>query len=276
MNGVDGEQTQIYLIIAIAIVAMLIMAGSIVVFVVFYQKKMIQEQLKRQAIEYEYQQRMMQAQLESQEAERRRLAADLHDSIGGMLSAIRVGIISLGRSLPDPKAVNETKDMLDETISTVRRISRDLLPATLEKFGVVHAIREMCERFQATSSIAIRFTEGSDLPTLEPQKELMIFRVAQELLNNAIKHAEAANIHVTLEFNSALRLTVEDDGVGFDVGAHKNDKPFAKGLGLFNIENRARLIGADVNFQKALPKGAKITLTLPLEHEEGTKDLPGR
>ena len=90
------------LVFSIATVGMLILAGSIVVFVVFYQKRMLQEQFKRQALEFDYQQKMMQAELESQESERRRLAADLHDSIGGMLSTIRVGITTMARALPNP------------------------------------------------------------------------------------------------------------------------------------------------------------------------------
>lgn len=93
------ESNNIFLIFSVATVAMLLLAGSIVIFVVFYQKKMIQEQLKHQALEFDYQQKMMQAELESQESERRRLAADLHDSIGGMLSTIRVGVTTMARLL---------------------------------------------------------------------------------------------------------------------------------------------------------------------------------
>src|SRR5687768_3477261 len=146
----EGE-IQIYLIIAVAIVAMLVMSGAIILFVVFYQKRMIKEQLKRQALEFEYQQKMMQAELESQESERRKLAADLHDSIGGMLSTIRVGMSTVAKGLPNPHSIDETKRMLDDTISSVRRISRDLMPSTLEKFGLTYAIKELCERFEQTA-----------------------------------------------------------------------------------------------------------------------------
>ncbi len=260
----DASTTEIYLMIAVGIVAMLMMAGSIVVFVVFYQKRMIQEQMKRQVMEFDHQKRMMQAELESQESERRRLAADLHDSIGGMLSAIRVGLSTIAKALPDPTAVKETKQMLDETITSVRRISRDLLPSTLEKFGFIPAIREMCERFQGTSAIAVTFREAGAVPELDTQKQLMIFRITQELLNNAIKHAQAGTIEVSVERSKEFTVTVEDDGVGFDVDTYKTNKQLAKGLGLFNIENRARLIGAAIAYDRRDPKGTRVTLTLPL------------
>jgi two-component system, NarL family, sensor kinase len=253
------------LIFSVATVGMLLLSGTIVLFMVFYQKKMIKEQMKRQALEFEYQQKMMQAEMESQESERRRLAADLHDSIGGMLSTIRVGISTLARTLPDPKSIDQTKLMLDDTISSVRRISRDLMPSTLEKFGVIHAIKEMCQRFQDTSRIEIHFAAPDEIPTIEKQRQLMVFRIVQELLNNAIKHAEAQHIHVTLIAENELHVSVEDDGVGFDAAAEMKANQNGKSLGLFNIENRTRLLGGKLEYVKPV-KGSKTIITIPLNH----------
>lgn len=247
---------------------MLVLAGSIVIFVVFYQKKMIQEQFKRQAMEFEFQQKMMQAELESQEGERRRLAADLHDSIGGMLSTIRVGLITVARILPEPQAIDETKKMLDDTITSVRRISRDLMPSTLDKFGLMYALKELCERFQNTAQIEIQFTEKNSIPQQDQQRELMIFRIAQELLNNAVKHAQASLIEVSIEMSTHFVLIVEDNGIGFNAEEMKNQKQGNKGLGLYNIENRARLLGGELKFEKGKIKGSKTSLILPALHEK--------
>lgn len=256
------------LIFSVATVGMLTLAGSIVLFVVFYQKRMLQEQFKRQVLEFDYQQKMMQAELESQEAERRRLAADLHDSIGGMLSTIRVGITTMAKSLPQPQLIDETKQMLDDTISSVRRISRDLMPSTLEKFGLTYAIKELCERFEQTSKITISFTENGEIPKLDSQRELMIFRIAQELLNNAIKHSQATQINVATQMGETIKLTVEDNGIGFDADFFRTDTAGNKGLGLYSIENRARLLGGEVTFEKGRAKGSKTTLTAPVHHEK--------
>jgi signal transduction histidine kinase len=257
------------LIFSIATVAMLLLAGSIVIFMVFYQKKMIQEQLKRQSLEFDYQQRMMQAELQSQESERRKLAADLHDSIGGMLSTIRVGLTTMGKLLPEPASIDETKKMLDDTITSVRRISRDLMPSTLEKFGLIHAVKELCERFQGTSKIRIEFLEQGEATAMEPQRQLMIFRVVQELLNNAVKHAQATRIIVSISVNDRVHVSVEDDGIGFNAEELKYDKHGSKGLGLFNIENRTRLLSGILEFEKGRSRGSKTTLTLPRVHEKG-------
>lgn len=258
------------LIFSVATLAMLILAGSIVVFVAFYQRRMLEEQFKRQAMEFDYQQKMMQAELESQESERRRLAADLHDSIGGMLSTIRVGISTMARALPNPHAIDETKKMLDDTISSVRRISRDLMPSTLEKFGLMYAVKELCERFQQTSQIAVHFISNGDIPKLDSQRELMIFRIAQELLNNAIKHAQASAINVSIEMTNRILLSVEDDGIGFDADFFKNDSAGNKGLGLYNIENRARLLGGEITFERKA-KGTRSILVAPITHEMATR-----
>jgi two-component system, NarL family, sensor kinase len=267
----QSQATQIYLIIAIAIVTMLVMAGAIIIFVVFYQKRMIKEQLKRQALEFEYQQKMLQAELESQESERRKLAADLHDSIGGMLSTIRVGISTMARALPDPQSVDQTKQMLDDTITSVRRISRDLMPSTLEKFGLTHALTELCERFQATSKITIEFIQEGENLFLDKTRELMIFRIVQELLNNAIKHSQAQEITVKINAGPRLTVVVEDNGVGYDPDVFRKDaQKSGRGLGLFNIENRARLLGAKLEFVKDVSPGSRTVITLPLSHEQKT------
>ncbi len=110
------SEYQIALLIAIGTVAMLVLAIAIITFMVFYQKKMIQEQLNRQKLEMEYQQKMMLAALESQEMDAKSVAGDLHDSIGGMLSAIRVGLTTIARQLPDPGALDQPKKILDDTI----------------------------------------------------------------------------------------------------------------------------------------------------------------
>jgi two-component system, NarL family, sensor kinase len=219
---------------------------------------------------------MMQAELDSQESERRKLAADLHDSIGGMLSTIRVGLTSIGRSLPDPQRIDETKQMLDDTITSVRRISRDLMPSTLEKFGFTYAIKELCERFQATSGINITFSQQGEVPVLDKQRELMVFRVVQELLNNAVKHSQASLIEVTVGLQGQIYVSVEDNGIGFDAEAQKNDKVNGKGLGLFNIENRARLLGGILEFDRQRSKGSKTTLKLSPVHEKETEGLHSR
>lgn len=253
------------IIFSVATVGMLVLAGAIILFMVFYQKKMIEEQLKRQELELAHQQKMMEATLESQENERRRLAGELHDSIGAMLSTIRVGITTMARQLPEYEGLEQSKQMLDDTISSVRRISRDLMPATLEKFGFAHAVKELCERFQATSFLPIQCVEQGEVQSFDKNRELMLFRIVQELINNALKHSQASEIFINVCGRQDLEVSVKDNGIGFDPEEFKNSRETGKGLGLFNIESRARLLGATVNYDTTLTRGSMITLTVPYE-----------
>jgi signal transduction histidine kinase len=259
------SEYQVALLVAIGTVGMLLLAIAIVLFVVFYQKRMIQEQYKRQVLELSYQQKMMEAALESQEQERSRLAGELHDSIGAMLSTIRVGLLTLARQMPDPQVFEHPKEMLDLTIASVRSISRELMPSTLDKFGFLHAVKELCDQVESTSLLPINCVYQGEVRSLDKNRELMLFRIVQELLNNALKHAKASEIIVNIAGVDSLIVTVEDNGVGFDHEAVKNSSQQSKGLGLFNIDNRARLLGATLNFDKDRSLGTKITLDVPYE-----------
>jgi len=262
----EQDSTNFPLIFSLLTVGMLIMAGSIVLFVAFYQKKMLQEQFKRKQLELDYQQRMMQASMESEENERRRLAGELHDSIGAMLSTIRVGITTVARQIPDPQSLEQPKQMLDDTIQSVRKISRDLMPSTLEKFGFAQAVKELCERFHATSQVPIQYTEKGELKSFDKNRELMLFRVVQELLNNALKHSQGTLINVMVgSEGEQLLVAVEDNGIGFDAEALHLSTDSGRGLGLFNIENRARLLNAKIEYDKTRSSGSKTTLIVPYE-----------
>lgn len=265
--------SEFMLMFSIATVGMLLLAIAIVVFVMIYQKRMLREQLKRQQLESAYQQRMLEAALASQEEERKRVAADLHDSVGAMLSTIRLSLHAIVRQeTASANTIGQTKYMLDETIETVRRISRDLMPASLEKFGLSQAVQDLCERINSVSSIKCSFHEnGANLP-LEKSKEILVYRIVQELANNAIKHAQASRIEITLNWMmNQLHMVVQDDGIGFDFLAKKADSH--KSLGLYNIENRARLLQAQLNFEKTPDKGTKVELTVPVFHEKEAQGL---
>jgi two-component system, NarL family, sensor kinase len=246
---------------SIATAVMLLLAFSIIFFVVFYQKRILSEQLKLKLLEAEYQQKMLQAALESQEKERSRLASDLHDSVGAMLSTIRLSlhpVVKAGNGQP----LDQTKQLLDETIETVRRISRDLLPTGLEKFGLTHAVREMCERISSSGIIEVLVTESGDRIEMDKKREVLVYRIVQEIVNNAIRHSKASLLKVTLVWGQTLDLVIQDNGEGFDYEGFKNHQG-KSGLGLYNIETRASLLGAKLNFDTVFPKGSQFTLKIP-------------
>ncbi|WKZ59715.1 MAG: sensor histidine kinase [Cyclobacteriaceae bacterium] len=238
---------------------MLILAGGIVFFVLFYKKRMLEARLREQNLEVMYQQKMMEAALESQESERKRVAADLHDGIGAMLSAVRMNLGTLARTESvSAETIQPVKTMLDETIESVRKISRDLLPSTLEKFGLNVALKEMCERFQSLTDAGITYAEQGEAVPMEKSREIFVFRIVQELINNALKHANASAISVQVSWGTQLTIVVTDNGKGFSA----DEQP--KGLGLFNMQNRARVLHGTFIIESNTSSGTKATLTVPL------------
>ncbi len=257
------HETQVFLLIAIGTGGMLILAGAIVLFITFYQKRMFEARLKQQLLESQFQQKVLEATLDSQESERSRVAGDLHDSIGGMLSAIRMGLSAIGRQLPNQHVLDPQKQMLDDTIESVRKISRELMPATLEKFGLIPAVRELCEKMQATTHTQIGLVELGETRPIENRRQLMVYRITQELLNNAFKHSKATYIEVVFEFKEKLYLIVEDNGIGIDP-KHMRESG-RKSLGLFNIQSRVQLLSATVTIDPNKKDGSKISVSVPYE-----------
>ncbi len=241
----------------------LLISAFVVFFVVFYQKRMLQKKMELQDKDAEYQRNMLQSTIDSQEKERKRIAAELHDGVGAMLSAAKLNLgMLLSGAIPkeeNTEAIDETKAMIDETIETVRRISKDLLPSSLEQFGISQAVEELCEKLSNTST-KITFEQNNSKFELDVDQELLLYRITQELINNALKHAQASEIKVRLNAAEYITLSVIDNGIGFDKKLIEGD--IKKGVGLYNIENRVSLLNGELLFDSEKGKGTSITIKL--------------
>ncbi|MCX2744895.1 sensor histidine kinase [Mangrovivirga sp. M17] len=260
------EGNDIFLVIIAGTAMFLLLVIALVIFVIFYQRKMYKQQLLLQEKENKYQKELMYSFVNGQEEERKRLAADLHDDIGAMLSTIKMNlnIASLqGNKEEQGELLKETRSFLDQTIQSVRRVSKNLLPVALEKHGLDTAIRELCERLSASGEIYVSY----DFRVSEsfPEKDsINIFRIVQELVNNALKHADAQNITIEIIDNeNEFILCVSDDGVGFDLEHVDNPLNIEKGIGLANIEGRIKLLNGDWNIESAKNIGTKVKINIP-------------
>ncbi|MFN4147114.1 MAG: sensor histidine kinase [Runella sp.] len=252
---------------------MLIMALFVILFVVYYQRKQIEQQIRVKEMEAEFQRKLLEVSMASTEAERRRIAQDLHDDIGALLSVTKLTFNALYGYLVSREQAEllaqQVRESLDETISHVRRISRELVPTTLERFGLPAALQEFAAKSGTNHTLRITFgCTGDDNYRLEPKIELMLYRIAQELINNALKHSDATNIHIQLSLPpNDLALLVEDNGRGFDFEqVQKHPSP---GLGLDSIEGRLRIINGKIEYETAPQKGCRAVVKLknfvPLE-----------
>lgn len=246
-------------------VGILIMLSLALAFIVFFnrsQRKIVQEKMRVQQLQLEHQEQLLYSTIRTQEEERKRIAKDLHDEVGSKLNVIHLNLHRLRKAAPATPILEETVgeifEVIHDAIDTTRRISHDLLPPTLENFGLKEAIKELCESYRKADNVAFQFNlmQNQDRPT-DKMVEVNLFRVLQELISNSLKHAESTEIGIKLwQGFQELRLEYRDNGKGYDMP--KQEPP--KGLGMQNIESRMNMIKADYTLDSSPGKGFLATL----------------
>ncbi|WP_173021525.1 sensor histidine kinase [Lewinella sp. W8] len=246
---------------------MLLLAVALVVFFVVYQRRLLAQHRQMQQEEIRHQQALLAAAVDVQEAERRRIARDLHDDIGSLLTAARLYLRQMkagGDAGRNEEIRQESLNILDEIIQNTRRITHDLLPAELEKFGFIAAAEDLCDRLNNSGGVSVDFTATVN-KRLPEQKEIALYRVLQELLNNTIKHAEAKRIEVHADWlRDRFRFAYQDNGRGFEMPERGTS---TGGLGLKNIESRISLVGGSVDYRAAPGQGVSVNIDLPITQE---------
>ncbi|MFD1143103.1 ATP-binding protein [Larkinella insperata] len=204
--------------------------------------------------------------LEGQEEERRRFARELHDGIGQMLTGLKLHAEKLKAvPFPEPKhreRFEELCTLIYDVIQTTRQTSHNLMPSVLSDFGLGAALQLLAEQTTRSSGIPVSYEGETEGKRLTPAQEIGLYRIAQEALNNAIKHAEAQQITISWHRDGTqTTLTVEDDGKGFTQKAGpKKDRPPLPTNGLRNMHTRARLLNGELTITSKRKKGTNVTV----------------
>ena len=199
--------------------------------------------------------------LKGQEEERSRLAKDLHDGLGGLLSGVKFSLSNMKDNLiitPDNMAVFERSlDMIDTSIKELRRVAHNMMPEMLTKFGLDEALKEYCNTVNATKLLAVKYQSFGMDSRLDKSTEIIIYRIVQELLNNILKHAAASEAFVQLiRENNRLNIVVEDNGKGFDTALLEN----SKGAGWANIRSRVEYLKGQLDIHSEPGKGTLVNI----------------
>jgi signal transduction histidine kinase len=209
--------------------------------------------------------------LEGQEKERSRIARDLHDGLGNLLSTLKVNFSSLQINFDDnnsQKIYGVASEMIDEACTEVRKIAHEMMPQALNKLGLIKALEDLVIKMNNTHDFDAQFHVFGREKKLDDNTNVMLFRIVQELLNNVVKYAEAEEVLVQLTFSDdLLNLTVEDDGKGFDPLTVKTDA----GMGLKSVEFRTGYIGGNYEINSRPGKGTLVNINMPLNEPEKTK-----
>jgi signal transduction histidine kinase len=206
--------------------------------------------------------------LEIQEAERRRIARELHDEIGQALTAVKIHLNTAKRRVPEEAAayLEESIHVTELALAQVRALSLDLRPPQLDDLGLVSALRWQIDRQLGVPGIAVTFYAQPAMPRLSSDLETACFRVAQEAITNILRHASATEVEMRLTTEGdTLLLSIKDDGTGFDLAAARQRALVGKSIGILGMEERAGLVGGTVEMHSAPGAGTHILVRFPLK-----------
>ena len=251
-------------LLTVTLVLVLLVLG-VVVLLVRGQRQHYRAQQALNAAYQLAQQEALAAALVAQEDERQRIASELHDGVGTILALAKLHLYAPGvPRLPD------VSGLLDPASPEVRRISRNLQPAALQQMGLVQALQSLALAVPAESGTQVS-VESPPLPgRLIPAHELMVYRIAQELLTNGLRHAQARHIRLEMSATPAgLRFTYADDGTGFDLAALEEQPapgPHGQpvGMGLINLRSRVAVLGGQLHYRSEPGTGTRVEAVLPV------------
>ncbi|WP_310381405.1 sensor histidine kinase [Flavobacterium sp.] len=228
----------------------------------FRNKRKIQN-LKITELEKDKQLLAIDAMLKGQEEERGRIAKDLHDGLGGLLSGTKLSFTNMRENLiltpENALQFEKSLNMLDTTIADLRKVAHNLMPEALVKFGLDEALRDFCNSIQAATTIKVDYQKLGVERKINTTTQTFIYRIIQELINNAVKHAQAKEILVQLAFtDKKIIITIEDNGKGYDANRVKNKK----GDGLNNIEYRVQYLNGTIDTISSPNNGTAVNIEL--------------
>jgi len=220
------------------LISVMIIVGVILIREIFYS-------LKRAEIDrLRTEKRVLNAIINTEENERKRFAKDLHDGLGPLLSTVKMSLSSLTGRITDPTGtviLNNTNHLVNESINTIKDISNNLSPHVLSNFGLTSAIGAFTTKINQTKAVEIEFKSNMENLRLENDKEVVLYRAACELINNAIRHSGASRIEIELnKHEKIVTLQFSDNGRGFDTSSLTHEDH--KGMGLSNIETRVKTV----------------------------------
>lgn len=254
------EQTEEIMAWSAILMALLFVVG------VFYIQKIFKHMAKMETQRRHSEKLLLNATIQAEEKERKRFAKEVHDGLGPLLSTIKMSVSALTYLDIDEKSrliVDNTNEVVDEAIKSVKEISNNLSPHVLENFGLMRAVQNFVNKLNALKMINITLESNLGLKRFETNTEIVLYRVICELINNTIKHADAKHICIELnELNSCLLISYFDDGIGID--SQQLAKLSQGGMGISNIFSRISSIKGKVDIKSKPTEGLNVNITVEI------------
>jgi signal transduction histidine kinase len=254
--------SEVEFVIIAGTIVLVLLAIFIISFLFFYQQRHNKHIQEKQHMQSQFQQELLQTQIEIQEQTLKTISQEIHDNIGQILSLAKLNLNTFedAESANNQTKINSTKNLVSKAINDLRDLSRSLHGDKIAELGLQESIANELKILKNTGQYQTEFKITGEPYKLEPQKEMLLFRIVQEAMNNAIKHAKAKNIIIEMAYKAELiNLIITDDGIGFNTTDLKNT---LTGIGLKSMQNRAALIGAVFTIKSATGSGTEISIEL--------------
>jgi signal transduction histidine kinase len=266
----NQDITNIKLLVTVGILITLFLAAVIIIFVVYYQRKMLLKEAHIQLMEQEKQIALFKASVEVEEKQKEKIARNLHDEINPLLVVLKLNLnrhrLAAKKNSFDPEALKLDSDLLDKAIEGIRTTCLDLIPSFLLEFGLLKALEEYVRTVQRLESMNAEFENNistGELDIFDKQDQLNIYRICLEILNNLFKHSKCTEFKMTTQqIRNVLAIQFIHNGKGVtnrDMDVYTEN---SKGLGLKSLKARSLILGANIDYQ-ITPTHAIINLTIP-------------
>jgi signal transduction histidine kinase len=268
---------ELYVVLCLGLVLIGFLASFIIYFIVLYKNKQLSHKREQDKLQAVFQQELLKTQVEMQEQTLNHISREIHDNITQVLSFVKLNLAFPAKATREQVElkISESRNLVAQVINDLRDLSKSLSYEHIIQLGLVQTMEIEAGRINKSGIIKIELSVGGDARNLGEERELVVFRIFQEALNNALKHSGAKLLKISLDyFDHLFNLTIQDNGVGFQADTLSNS-----GSGLRNMVNRAALIGADAVIDSAPGKGCCIKITIdPLTqytHANRNHDSPG-
>ncbi len=259
------SHTEIILFLILITLFILIMVVFIVFISLILQKKQLDYYTNLKAVKFTYDKELYKAQLEIQEQTFQQISREIHDNVGQFLSLAKLSLTTLDMDSREEteSGILEISEILEKALEDLRDMSKSMNPEIIRKGGLKRAIEMQVGFLQRGGKYHVTFNICGDYQTVSEQKEIILFRILQEAVNNIIRHASASDITILLSsYKEELKLLIQDNGKGFDT---KYPYPPSRKIGgITNMQQRAKLIDARFDIESVLGKGTTITVSTPV------------
>jgi two-component system, NarL family, sensor kinase len=262
------EVSEITIAILAGTLVLVILGLFIVNFLLIHNKRSQQHYHEKQQLESRFQQELLKSQLEIKENTLQNISQEIHDNIGQVLSLVKLNLGNINTGSPDllMQKIEDSYELVGKAIHDLRYLSKSMNTDYVTDMGLLRAVEhevEMIQKSGAFSEVALH-VDGEPL-RLDPQIELILFRIVQEIISNIIRHAKASDIAVNVSYNDpVLKITITDNGCGFDLGPFSLYETNQFGLGIRNMHTRAHLVGATFSMMSTIGQGTTAIICLPL------------